>query len=147
MRKFREIDPDKSSPNLEEIRAKELKDRKIKYFWIEWTKEKIMKNFKITEIDGEIKVSLSWKKNLKAVVNWMREHMEAFPETRGGFDVEFIDGEEGRWYKVKPCVTGEKSDETINWIDYMIKSYNSSRGNRESVEEELIKALDDWGKK
>lgn len=66
-------------------------------------------------------VSLSWKKNYKSVTNWMRKHMEAYPETVGGFFVEFIDwGRE--WYVVLPCKPYEKWEE-IGWVNYKILPY------------------------
>lgn len=69
----------------------------------------------------DITVSLSWKRNLKLVTNWMRKHMEAYPETVNGFFVRFID-DESEWYLVLPCDDNEKW-EKINWVNYKILPY------------------------
>lgn len=70
----------------------------------------------------DITVSLSWKKNLKLVTNWMRKHMEAYPETFDGFFVRFIDDDQAEWYLVLPCDDNEKW-ERINWVNYEILPY------------------------
>ena len=67
-------------------------------------------------------VSLSWRRNIKSVINWMRKHMEAYPETRYGFLVDFIDYEGNLWYEVMPCAGYEKG-EKIKWINYKILPY------------------------
>ena len=68
-------------------------------------------------------LSLSWKKNFKAVTNWMRKHMETYPETHDGFFVKFIDTDnDNKWYKVEVCGEDEKG-EKINWINYKILPY------------------------
>jgi len=51
-------------------------------------------------------VFLSWNKNFKAVTNWMRRHMDAYPETQDGFLVKFIDNRYA-WYKVEKCGENE----------------------------------------
>ena len=70
----------------------------------------------------DITVSLSWKRNLKLVTNWMRKHMEAYPETVDGFFVKFIDDNQATWYLVLPCDDNEKW-EMINWVNYEILPY------------------------
>lgn len=70
----------------------------------------------------DITVSLSWKRNLKLVTNWMRKHMEAYPETFHGFFVRFIDDDQAKWYLVLPCDDNEKW-ERINWVNYEILPY------------------------
>lgn len=67
-------------------------------------------------------VLLSWKKNLKVLTNWMRKHMEAYPETSKWFLVQFIDGNWNRWYEVRVCDRDEESLR-INWIWYKILPY------------------------
>ncbi len=137
MLKLRDIDPEKSLLNLDETRAKELKERKIKYFWKELTQENIKKNFNVAKMDERVKVSLSWKKDFKAVVNWMRNHMEAFPETHKGFVVDFIDDKGHRWYRVKLCKEDEIGDVNINWFDYVIKE-NPLDNSRDLTENEIL---------
>lgn len=114
------------------------------------------------------KVSLSWRKNLESVVKWMKEHMEAYPETHKGFFVDFIDDDRTKWYKVFPYDDYEIGDieeqVEINWTTYNIishtfdkdeyESYNESinaskkRGNRKKVKEitnnDLIRAFEEW---
>lgn len=80
-------------------------------------------------------VSLSWKKNYKAVTNWMRKHMEAYPETSEGFLVKFIDDEENEWYKVELCDENERGEE-INWKNYKILKCVFEKGKDLVVEDE-----------
>lgn len=70
-----------------------------------------------------IVVSLSGKPNLKAVINWMRKHMETYTETHDGFFVKFIDADnDNRGYKVEVCGKDENG-EKINWKNYKISPY------------------------
>lgn len=142
---FRKMDPTvppEELYDLNKMRERDLREREIKYYWEIWkvlAGDNVDYSVNIEEMSKKIIVSLSWKKNFKAVVSWMRKHMQAFPETHNGFDVEFIDDEKGRWYKVKLCANGEKVDERINGVSYKIKSCSSFRGNKELVEKQLIK--------
>lgn len=96
-----------------------------------WEKDKNKKNKshykpKINFKEKEspiIILSLSGKRNFKAVTNWMRKHMETYPETHDGFFVKFIDTDnDNKWYKVEICGEDEKG-EKINWINYRISPY------------------------
>ena len=64
-------------------------------------------------------VSLYWKKNFKAVTNWMRKHMGTYPETCKGFLVRFIDDKWSAWYRVELC-NGDEEGEKINGVNYKI---------------------------
>lgn len=76
-------------------------------------------NFAIEYECGRPTVFLSWKKNFKAVTNWMRKHMATYPETQEGFLVKFIDDKRNRWYKVERC-NGNEWGETIDGESYKI---------------------------
>lgn len=81
-------------------------------------------------------VSLSWRKNFKAVTNWMRKHMGTYPETREGFLVRFIDDKGIDWYRVERCSRGEKWEE-IDGVDYKILPFrfdvNRSKKNENNM--------------
>ena len=81
------------------------------------------------------KVSLSWKKNIESVINWMDNHMEAFHETHKGFLVDFIDDNWKKWYRVMPQNVYEIGDlieqVEINWKKYNILEHTFTRGEYE----------------
>ena len=71
--------------------------------------------------DNITKVTLSWKRNLKNLRNWMVKHMEAYPdETKYGFITKFSDDNSNKLFYVRPCHEDEASDITIKWINYRI---------------------------
>ena len=113
MGKYREINP-KKLPGLNEGREESLKKRDLTYLGKN-TENEISnalsengKNYKIkirtNEMEKkEITVFLSWKRDEKSVINWMRKHMETYPEIRDGFLVRFIDDNSLKWYEVISC--------------------------------------------
>lgn len=66
------------------------------------------------------KLTLSGKRNIKKLRNWMFKHMEAYPEIKHGFIVEFNGDTSNKIFIVRPCREDEDLDITINWIDYRI---------------------------
>jgi len=132
MGKYREINP-KKLPGLNEGREESLKKRDLTYLGKN-TENEISnalsengKNYKIkirtNEMEKkEITVFLSWKRDEKSVINWMRKHMETYPEIRDGFLVRFIDDNSLKWYEVIPCDKDEDW-EKIGWTNYKIISY------------------------
>ncbi len=78
-------------------------------------------------------VWLSWKKNYKAVTNWIRKHMGAYPETIKGFLVKFMDDKRDG-YQVIPSGKNKKW-EKINWVTYEILPYTFEE-NLEKVKED-----------
>lgn len=101
----------------------------FKLFWDEanndtniwlWQDEKRLKvNVKIK--DEKVTVHLSGEINIDSVKNWMKEHMEAYPETAAGFYARFIDHtEEDTWYIVLPCDKNKSNSIDINWLYYKI---------------------------
>lgn len=105
----------KNNPNKNKIVIKATEN-----IWksLEQNKNKI---FKFAVVKDELKpiVSLSWELNYKSVINWMRKHMEAYPEIRDGFLVKFIDDNGFKWYEVIPCEKNEEW-EKFGWRKYKI---------------------------
>jgi hypothetical protein len=61
-------------------------------------------------------VRLSWERNIKTVTNWMRKHMEAYPETEWWFLVLF-DTDPESWFYVDICsISDGESDFTSLWL-------------------------------
>lgn len=87
------------------------------------------------------KVSLSWKKNIESVTNWMYNHMEAFHETHKGFLVDFIGDDWEKWYKVVPQNVHEVGEfieqVVIDWKKYKIFEHTFTRR-----EYEMYKKID-----
>lgn len=85
------------------------------------------------------KVSLSWKKNIESVINWMENHMEAFHETHDGFLVDFIGDDWKKWYKVVPqhiYEVGDLKDQVeINWKKYNILEHTFTKDEHKIYEE------------
>ena len=135
MERFREINPSKKElPDLKEVRKESLEERDLTYLGKDTEKE-ISKalskngkeNYKIKiktneKEKKEITVFLSWERNEKSVINWMRKHMETYPETRNGFLIRFIDDNGFKWYEVIPCDKNEEW-EKIGWRNYKIIPY------------------------
>ena len=136
MGKYREINP-KKLPGLNEGREESLKKRDLTYLGKN-TENEISnalsengKNYKIkirtNEMEKkEITVFLSWKRDEKSVINWMRKHMETYPEIRDGFLVRFIDDNSLKWYEVIPCDKDEDW-EKVGWRNYKIISYTHEK--------------------
>lgn len=89
------------------------------------------------------KVSLSWKKNITSVINWMENHMEAFHEINNIFMVDFINDDWRKWYKVVSQDIFEVGDSEnqveINWKKYYILEHTFTRWEYEmykSIEQE-----------
>jgi len=139
-RKLEERIPAEELYDLNKMRERELKQRDMKYFWKKMEDDKnVDYDLGIDGRSKKIVLSLSWNKNIKSVVNWMKNHMEAFPETRGGFLVEFIDDENHVLYRVDPCAKGGKGNIKINWVNYMIEWDRLS--NKESIKGDLYRNL------
>lgn len=119
-----------------------------------WSKKETKKNQGVPDYEFDmgkevVIVSLSWEKNYKAVINWMRIHLEAYPETVGGFFVDFIDWWR-EWYVVVPCKSREEW-EVIGGVNYQILPYTFEFDSEkfiemtESVKCEMFKILK-WNK-
>ena len=124
--------PSKELPNLEEKRAKELKEREMKRIWGDLLDTLSMNEkykVEIDEVSKQPTVSLSWKKNEKSVFNWMRKHMEAYPETWKGFMVTFIDDKKNWWYRVRLCGEDEKWDIRVSWENYKLEAFEYEENN------------------
>ena len=67
-----------------------------------------------------VKLTLSWERNVKKLRNRMTKHMEAYPETKYGFIVEFMGDKSNKLFIVRPCHDGEAPSITIKWIKYKI---------------------------
>lgn len=116
--------PDKWRKQVFKIEMMKILNGKSEENEDKWTEPNYLykKNFKEMK-SAAVVVSLSGEKNYKAVTNWMRKHMETYPETRDGFFVRFVDMlNDNKWYKVEVCGENEKG-EKINWINYKITPY------------------------
>ena len=73
-------------------------------------------------------VRLSWEKNIKILTNWMRKHMEAYPETEWWF-LALFDITPKSWFYVYACSIWEDrdSDIKINGINYKIYPYECNK--------------------
>ena len=119
-----------------------VKEELFQLFIWEWNEKKgqkfaFDKNEK--EKEKKIVVNLSWDKSIKTVTNWMRKHMEAYPETMNWFLVCF--------WSSKPCYKVEESDQwwkdcvKINGINYNIISYGSYEDYIVKIKKELWDVL------
>lgn len=123
-----------SVPSPKEVPSiKELMDKKPKKFLIK-TKEDLWNTLKIEKKDNSYKskkvevkedykkptLSLQWKRNFEAVIDRMKNHMKAYPETHKGFFAEFLDDKGNRWYNVELWKKGERWVEEIDWVYYRI---------------------------
>ena len=170
---IREIPPERENPE-----RRTQREENESYKWQEYVvkmpnyngpENKVVRSKKevINLMELPPKVSLSWRKDLESVVKWMKEHMEAYPETHKGFFVDFIDDNRTKWYKVSPYDDYEMGDVEkqveIDWITYNIMSHKFSEeeyeiynesineskkiGNRKKVKEwtenDLAKAFED----
>ena len=78
-------------------------------------------------------VRLSWERNIKTVTNWMRKHMEAYPETEWWFLVLF-DTDPESWFYVDICsISDGEPDIKINGINYRIYPYKIDHKNIKKI--------------
>ena len=91
MGKYREINPsEKELPDLKEVREKSLEKRDLTYLGKNTEKEISEALSKNGEENYKAALA-SVQEDVKSVINWMRKHMETYPETRNGFLIRFID--------------------------------------------------------
>ena len=132
------------SPKKEEITIVTMEKLWDSLLAEEEDKKNLEPKFRVdVKIEDKPLVLLSWKKNYKAVTNWMRKHMEAYPETSEGFLVKFVDDEKNEWYKVKLCNENESGEE-INWKKYKILQCVFGEGKNSVIEDERARS---WMKK
>ena len=74
--------------------------------------------------DPDIIVRLSWENDKETVINRMKNHMEAFPETKDGFLVYFNDT---TWFRVTRYDWKWDSDMIIDGIKYDIIPYEFNK--------------------
>lgn len=120
----------KERPSTEEL-LKEKMGNKRKKYTIEtekhiWTvlnnndKTDKTKRFEIKDDYAKPTLSLQWEIDFDALMDWMRNHMKAYPETQRGFYAEFLDDKQNRWYNVELWNEWERGVEEFDWRYYRI---------------------------
>ena len=139
-------------PNVNEEVKKKPEIKEGMYKEISTTREEIREQFKwlpdvkVDIFDNRIpKLTLTWKRNVKKLRNWMVKHMEAYPITKYGFLVNFSNDTSNKLFIVRPCHDDEDPNITINWVDYRIIEKTLKIDPIEEISEstklELIEAL------
>lgn len=139
MKKYKEIEiwaPEKELPDLWKRWLKELEKHQMKNLVNVLSDDKnenvynkkIKYEVKVDELTKYPIVSLSWKVNAASILNWIKNHMEAYPETWNGFWVKFIDDKEFEGYYVKLRETKKNWDVVLDWVEYKVRLYDISDG-------------------